>query len=164
MLNLVQKYRRRGILLDSNLLVVFLIGRYDCRHLINCPATKAFTPSDYDLLEEFVTRFDKLITTPHILTEVSNLAGRLPEGLLPEFRVMFREVIGTLIEQSMPSQQIANHLDFLRFGLTDTAISLVNPGSFLVLTGDRALYGLLQKKRVDAIYFTHNRTPAWKER
>lgn len=75
--SLVQKYRRKGILVDANLLVVLLVGKLGPEHLKNCRATKSnsFTPDDYSLLVQGVAKFDKLVTTPHILTEVSNLAG-----------------------------------------------------------------------------------------
>jgi hypothetical protein len=49
---LVQKYRRKGILVDANLLVVLLVGKLGPAHLKNCRATKSksFTPDDYSLL------------------------------------------------------------------------------------------------------------------
>ncbi len=118
---LVQKYRRKGILVDANLLVVLLVGKLGPAHLKNCRATKAnsFTPGDYSLLVQGVTKFDTLVTTPHILTEVSNLAGSLPEPLLGEFRALFRIVVKSMSEQACPAKEIAWDAQFLRFGLTD---------------------------------------------
>ena len=155
--SLVQKYRRKGILIDANLLVVLLVGKLDPAHLKNCRATKSFTPDDYSLLVQGVAKFETLVTTPHILTEVSNLAGGLPEPLLGEFRAVFRDVVKSMSEQSRPAKEIAWDAQFLRFGLTDTAITLIAPGRYLVLTVDLALCGLLQRRNVDVINFNHFR-------
>jgi hypothetical protein len=154
---LVQKYRRKGILVDANLLVVLLVGKLGPAHLKNCRATKSFTPDDYSLLVQGVTKFNTLVTTPHILTEVSNLAGSLPEPLLGEFRAVFRAVVESMSEQSRPAREIAWDAQFLRFGLTDTAITMIAPGRYLVLTVDLPLCGLLQRRKVDVLNFNHFR-------
>ena len=160
---LVQKYRRKGILVDANLLILLLVGRLDPAHLKHCRATKsrAFTPEDFSLLRDGVAKFDTLVTTPHILTEVSNLAGRLTEPLLGQFRAMFREVVKRFSEQSLASKEIAGDAHFLKFGLTDTAISMIAPGRYLVLSVDLALCGLLQQRNVDVINFNNIRYLGW---
>ena len=158
---LVQKYRRKGILIDANLLVLLLVGKLGPAHLANCRATKSFTPDDFSLLKRFVVQFDTVVTTPHILTEVSNLAGRLPEGLLAEFRNMFRELVRSMSEQPRPAVEIAWDAQFIKFGLTDTAITMITPGRYLVLSDDLPLCGLLQQKKVDVINFNHIRPLGW---
>lgn len=159
--SLVQKYRRKGILVDANLLVVLLVGKLGPAHLKNCRATKSFKPDELSLLEQFVVQFDTLVTTPHILTEVSNLAGSLPDGLLGQFRAMFRGVVKSLSEQSRPAMEIARDEQFIRFGLTDTAITMIAPGRYLVLTVDLPLCGLLQRRNVDVINFNNIRPLGW---
>ena len=159
---LIQKYRQKGVLIDANLFLGFLIGRLHPRYLTDCRATtKYFGPADFPLLEHFLGQFKKIVTTPHVLTEISNLAGRLPSSLHKEFRLLFRSVIDQLSEQSTPSKSICAHDDFLRFGLTDTAISLLGTGQFLVLTDDVSLAGLLAKRRIDVVNFNHIRVSAW---
>ena len=160
---LVQKYRRKGILVDANLLVILLVGKLGPAHLKNCRATKSksCTSDGYSLLVQGVTKFDTLVTTPHILTEVSNLAGRLQQPLLGEFRGMFRELVERFSEQSLASKEIARDAHFLRFGLTDTAISMIAPGRYLVLSDDLPLCGLLQKRKVDVINFNNIRYLGW---
>ena len=157
----IEKYRRKGVLIDTNLLIVLLMGRLNPKHLTNCRATKSFSEEEFNMLARFVVQFDRIVTTPHILTEVSNLAGKLPESLHEDFRAVFRHIIETLSEQSVPAVEIGKHDNFLRFGLTDTAISMIAPGSYLVLTDELALSGLLQSRGVDVINFNHVRMRAW---
>lgn len=158
---LVSKYRHKGVLVDTNLLIGYLVGSLGEHHLKNCRATKSFTIEDFTVLAQFLSRFTKLVTTPHILTEVSNLAGRLPEKLHQEFRSAFKVAIDKLLERSEPSKTIATSSDFIRLGLADTAITLIAPGSHLVLTDELALYGTLQKRGVDVVNFNHLRFESW---
>jgi rRNA-processing protein FCF1 len=160
--SLIRKYRQKGLLIDANLLLGFLIGSLHPRHLTDCRATtKFFGPADFTLLERFLGQFKRVVTTPHVLTEVSNLAGRLPSSLHTEFRLLFRAVIERLEEQLKPSRIVSAEIDFLRFGLTDTAISMVAAGQYLVLTDDVALAGLLAKRKIDVVNFNRIRVSAW---
>jgi hypothetical protein len=122
---LIKKYRSKGLLMDANLMLAYLVGFIDERHLKSCRATtRYFGAEDFPMLCKFVSLFSKLVTTPHILTEVSNLSGKLPQHLQVEFRYLLRHLIGKLNEQSLPSIEVAAGDEFLRFGLTDTVIGI----------------------------------------
>lgn len=157
----VTKYWSKGILLDANILVIYLVGLLGREHLRNCRATKASSPEDFDLLTGFLSPFAKIITTPHILTETSNLAGRLPQGLHYEFRLHFRELFKQAEERYLPAQELVNKDDFLRFGLADTAIAELAPDRHLVLTDEVSLYNTLQSRGVDVINFNDLRSASW---
>ncbi|MBI3887173.1 MAG: hypothetical protein HY302_15815 [Opitutae bacterium] len=156
---LIRDYRRRGVLVDANLLIVYLIGVFDVRQLVNCRATKSFSRDDFRRLESFISKFDRIITTPHVLTEVSNLAQRLPDCVAQNFMGYFGALLehATLKEESTAANLIAASPAFPRFGLTDVAISFVAPGNYLVLTTDFALVGLLDSRGVDVVNFNHLR-------
>lgn len=157
----LRRYKSRGVLVDSSLLVVYLIGSFDRRQLINCRAIKSsFTQEEFELLATIIGQFDVLITTPHILTEVSNLAGRLPARLHIPFRTFFATVINRLLEQNASAAELSLASHFVRFGIADTAISLVAPGKYFVLTEELALYSLLSANGVDVMNFNHARLDA----
>ena len=157
----LQRYKNRGILVDSSLLVVYLVGSFDRRHLINCRAIKSsFTNDEFELLARIIGLFDVVITTPHVLTEVSNLAGRLPARLHVPFRTFFADVIKQLLEQNASAADLSLAPHFVRFGIADTAISLVAPGKYFVLTEEVALYSLLSTNGVDVMNFNHVRLAA----
>lgn len=160
--SLIRKYRQKGVLPDTNLLFGYLIGSMHPRYLSIChAATKSFRTEDFPRLVWFLDQFDRMVTTPHVLTEISNLAQRLPDGLHQRFRLLFREAIGKLSERLEPSKRVSTDETFLRFGLTDAAISTIAPGRFLVFTDDHPLFGLLHKRGADVVHFDHIRTGAW---
>lgn len=107
-----------------------------------------------------IAEFDVVVTTPHILTEVSNLSGKLPERLHVPFRTYFAQAIATLSEQNTPAVDLSRARHFIRFGMADTAISLIAPNQFFVLTEELALYSFLSAGGVDVMNFNHIRLAA----
>ncbi len=102
--------------------------------------------------------FDKIITTPNILTEVSNLSGQLEGNLKLAYFLSMVNIIGELEEQFTASHHLATQVEFAHFGLTDTGIAHLARGQYLVLTDDYRLAAHLLELGVDAINFNHLRT------
>ena len=73
-LALIEKYHSKGVLVDSNLLVLFLVGTVNKRRILEFKRTQGFTLEDFDLLENLIRWFGRLIATPHVLAQVSDLA------------------------------------------------------------------------------------------
>ena len=66
---LIEKHRAKGVLVDSNLLVLFLVGGVNRKRILDCKRTRGeFTIADFDLLQSLITWFGKLIGTPHVLS------------------------------------------------------------------------------------------------
>jgi hypothetical protein len=63
----------------------------------------------------------------------------------------------------MSAQSIVDDAEFPKFGLTDTAIRMIAPGKYLVLTDELPLYQLLSKRKVDVINFNHIRPLGWED-
>src|SRR5438445_13474765 len=96
---IVAAHRQAGILVDTNILLLLLIGNYDRSLITTFRRTDKFTESDYVLLVDFLSRFATIYTTTHVLTEVSNLSWNLPEARLAEYAESFTATIATFPEQ-----------------------------------------------------------------
>ena len=156
---LIARYREAGLLIDTNLLIGLVVGTLD-RKLIenNRAAIRPFTEKDFDLLVEFVGRFTRLITTPHILTELSNLTGKLHSRLHQDVRLVIKQlVLRRTFEENVSATTLVEHDLFTRFGVADTAIHLVAPNKYLVLTDEVALAQTLSTRGVDVVNFNHIR-------
>jgi hypothetical protein len=153
----VARYRRSGVLVDTNLLLMYVIGAHDPNELPRFKRTKQFTPEDHALLVGFLGYFQRVVTTPHVLTEVSNWAGQLPDHT----RMMVFEVLSDGIalfdEQHDPAVELAADPAFKRFGITDAAVLHRAKGRYLVLTDDFRLSQYLQSEEVDVFNFHHLR-------
>lgn len=161
---LVQRYRAAGVLVDTNILLLLFVGSVERRLIERFKRTvsRGFEVSDYELLRNFLKLFDdRVVTTPHILTEVSNLAGQLGSQK-QRFFSYFAKGISQLIEHCEPSENLAQVESFVKFGLTDAAIIDLVKGQYLVLTDDFRLSNYLGKQGVDVLNFNHLRFASWR--
>jgi hypothetical protein len=113
-----------------------------------------YIAEDYDLLFDLIASFAPCVTTPHILTEVSNQLGQASEPLKHAVFEGFVVMIKLLIEHHVPSRQLADHDQFVLFGLTDLGIlELAAQEESLVVTADARLASYLGTCGINAIEF-----------
>ena|ERR1019366_6479409 len=149
----------KGLLVDTNVLLLLLVGSLDPKLIsrFKITANQGFDEADFNLLQTYAGRFQKLITTPHILAEVSNHADKIKDGFRQQVSQRLAALIEVLDERIESAKILARSDAFLRFGLTDAAISHLAAKNFCVLTVDLPLAGYLQKVGVAAINFNHLR-------
>ena len=150
---LLQRYRGKKILVDSNLLLLLLIGSYDPSLIARFKRVSQYSAADFELLEKFIRMFSTVVTTPHVLTEVSNLANSLGSPVKREWFSHFRNALQLFDEQQFVSHELASKDEFLAFGLTDTALSCLC-GEALLVTEDYRLSGYLRSKNLPVINFS----------
>jgi hypothetical protein len=153
---LIDKHRVNGLLIDTNLLVLCLVGRTNKRRIENFKRTRSYSVQDYELLEDLIAQFRRIVTTPHILTETSNLTD-LSGTEMKLLRGVFRDYVVAADESMHDGRGVVADADFARLGFADVAIALVSE-ALLVLTDDLALWLTLTKRGIDAINFNHLRT------
>lgn len=151
----MQKYRGKGILIDTNLLLLLFVGRLSKKFIKKFKRTDKYSIEDYQILLGFVDEFDKLITTPNIMTEISNLGGNMHGAKLKDFFSIFTDQLTVISEKYLPSKSIANDENIYKFGLTDIGIMLVAKDNYLILTDDFKLSNLASENGIDAINFNH---------
>jgi len=143
---LIQKYRQKGLLIDTNVTLLYLVGSLDVNLVRKLGRTGMFTENDFEKVSKFIDYFDLKITTPHVLTEVSDLIDN---------RVDLQAVLKFYIETSqeifLESLNLSKKETFLKFGLADTSVTFTAKDSYLVLTDDRPLYGFLINSQIDAV-------------
>jgi len=116
-----------------------------------------YTEADYHLLMEFVHYFDRIITTPNILTEVSNLSGQLGAPIREPYFDTFKQKVSLLDETYCAVADACGCRYFNRVGLTDAVIMQISRGHYLVITDDFPLTGMLGRMHIDVINFNHVR-------
>lgn len=85
-IRLLRRHRTTGVVLDTNILLLYFVGLLDPQAIPKFKRTDTFVVEDYYTLLAVLQFVSKPITTPNILTEVSNLLGQLPEHLKSRFR------------------------------------------------------------------------------
>lgn len=151
---LIGRYRSTGILLDTNLLLLYLIGLFDPDRIERFKRTEKFSYEDFQILSRIMRPFKIIWTLPHVLAEVNSLSGQLHSNILASFRENFKSQIELFEEASPTSINASQRPEFRYLGLTDAAIILESIGKCLVLTDDLPLYVALNKAGVDVLNFT----------
>jgi rRNA-processing protein FCF1 len=147
--------RKHGIILDTNLMLLYCTGRHDPALIGKFnERLSGYSADDYQLLVKFIGLFKKISTTPNVLTEVVNLIdkkNRLFRGLLQTIHVDLSRVD----EQYLPSSTIADVevRHFQTFGLTDLVLYQMAQANYLILTNDDDLRTFIVGKKYAAINF-----------
>jgi|SRR5215213_2178505 len=149
------------LFIDTNLLLLLVIGLLDPGQIEKFKRTRAYTREDYSLLSEFVSGYDGLLATPNILTEVSNLTGYLSEPLRSRGFATLAALVAELVEVHFPSIEVVHHPYYTVLGLADISVLLASRGRATVLTDDFDLYARLSAEGVSVINFNHVRSGAW---
>jgi hypothetical protein len=158
---LIEKHRANGVLIDTNLLVLYLVGTVNRQRIVNFKRTGNFAVEDYDLLVHLISWFGKLIATPHVLSQVSDLTD-LAGDELTAVRSLFRLLVEQIEERYDASRIIVGDPAFNRLGLTDAAVATVSARGILVLTTDIQLQLALQERDIDVLNFNHVRPIEWR--
>lgn len=153
----INAYKDKGLLIDTNLLLLFFVGLHNRKSIQRFKRTIQFTPNDFDFLAGVIQLFKQVVTTPSVLTEVSNLLGQLREGIRLSAFQRFSVGIQRFQEDFTPSRELAQERCFPKFGLTDAGIVHSAKGKFLVLTDDFRLAGYLERQGIDVVNFNHLR-------
>ncbi|WP_414887283.1 PIN domain-containing protein [Pseudomonas marginalis] len=155
----IKQYRRKGIIVDTNLLLLALIG--GTSSIVEFKRTRGYSDADYQLLLKVIDQFEKLVSTPHILAEVSNLTNGLHGNKLRVFYATLKNSLSTIIEVHHPALDISRDYELSPYGLTDVGIVAAAKDNYLVLTDDLRVAGFAHQHCVDVVNFNHIREASW---
>jgi hypothetical protein len=142
------------LLIDTNILVLHIVGSWDRAAVPRHRRTAVFTPDDFDLLQAELAAYERLKTTASVLTEASNLMGNDFHRIVAE---TFGRTCGSLIEVLRPKDEIIAWLGFERLGFSDASILAALDHRTTVLTDDVHLYNQALYQGNQAINFNHLR-------
>ncbi len=143
--------RKRGkepevVITDTSPLLLLLVGMYDQRLIGKFKRVRKYTTTDYEFLFQFLER-KKVLVTPQILAEVSNLTMGLKEKRFSEFIEKNKENLKRVKEKYIAKDEIIETKELLRFGFTDVSIILAaKEQKAMILTEDYPLYNRCKKE------------------
>jgi hypothetical protein len=155
-----EKYKSKGILIDTNLMVLIAVGNYSVDRILTFKRTIQYTLEDYTLMMSIVAYFERRITTPHILAEVDNLTRQLPQAEHRALAAAMGQLIANSFEIYVPSGEAIRMPHYSGLGLTD-CVTILAALEALVITDDFRLSGSLSNLGRDVININHIRTWGW---
>lgn len=130
----------RIIALDSNLLVLWIVGSVRPQYIAQHKRLKSYAYEDFAILEHHLNGAT-LVTTPNAMTEAANLiVYGVKDPLKSVFLAALRRFADIAGERYLPSRDVAATPVYQRLGLTDAAWLASASGKMELLTDDLALY------------------------
>ena len=120
-----RRYSREAVILDSNLLLLLIVGTWNPRAIASQKRLSDLNYADFLLLTDYLHLYRRIVTTAHILTEVSNLAGAAFGPTKDAIFLQLSQTVEVLSEQQVRASSIVKQPEFLPFGMTDAAISFL---------------------------------------
>ncbi len=153
---LFSRYKTRGILLDTNLLLVLLTGLVDERLIGKRERTKDYSSDDYLYLTGVLEPFHKRYFTPHILTETLGLGSFHGRDRMFKYFEASQALCQHFCEQVLLFTDIlaASQDLYCRLGLTDAGIVLLaKQKELLTMTNDKPLAQELRAQGCAVIHY-----------
>lgn len=154
----ISQFYDKGIVLDTNLMILYVVGLHDTTRIRRFSRTSKYTEEDFVTLCQILGKFKRIYTTPNILTETSNLTEKGNDGAKFSFFCSFETVIRGMEEQYIKSNDLAKEKVFKKFGLADSSITQLASKGFLILTDDLNLSSYLSNISLPVMNFNHIRS------
>lgn len=150
-------FDKRVLLLDTNMLLLYLVSQVDASLLHTFKRVDMFAESDISLLARIISRHPGMITTPHVLAEASNFVDHSPRHRRREMQTALRTFVEQYAELYEEARVLVQQPEFSSVGIADTGLAVLCSVADL-LTTDYRLAGLIQARGGTAMNFNHYRT------
>jgi predicted nucleic acid-binding protein len=150
-----QNARTSGVLIDTNLFVLLIVGLVNRDRISAFKRTSNFTPADWDLLVGLIEHIPQRYSIAHVLAEANTLTDMKGQEKVIA-REMLQRVIAITEEVHIPSVEACASPYYWRLGLTDAAIGLAaKKFGCSIITNDSDLYIALMQDGASVLKFDH---------
>jgi hypothetical protein len=154
--SLLWKYRTKGAIIDTNLLLLWVTGTFSWEQIEKSNRLRKFVPSDFELITRLVSSFDRIVATPNIVTELDNLSRQIGEWAFAGVSTVLASFLNRSLEVYISSRECSSLQNYPKMGITDAGL-LIASKDYLVITDDFPLSGRLADLGRDVLNFHHVR-------
>lgn len=129
----------RDVIIDTNIFILFLAGQINENRIKNYTRNSLYTKDDYYFLLNILSRYDRIITSPNILTEVDNILNRLTGEDKYKYLLLVKRIYIQTIEKYIKTETVSKNWYFDTLGITDSVILMMAKESELLISGDSSL-------------------------
>jgi rRNA-processing protein FCF1 len=129
----------RDVIIDTNIFILFLAGQINENRIKNYTSNSLYTKEDYYLLLNILSQYDRIITSPNILTEVDNILNRITGEDKYKYLILVKTIYKQTLEKYIKTETISQNWHFDALGITDSSILMMAKESELLISGDSSL-------------------------
>lgn len=127
------------IVVDSNALVVLLVGLVDPKQISQHSRTSIYDEADFQDLLTLIDRYENILAIPNIWAEVDNLLNDFNGGHKDNYVAHIINLIQKSSERYLASTSVSLDYHFHPLGLTDTLILQLSKEAEFLITADSKL-------------------------
>ena len=129
-----------SLVLDTNMLIVFIIGSIDPNLLGKAKRVKEYNYDDYELIFTYVNFFSDVVLLPNIVSETSNILCQMNGERRNICLSRLANFVCSSNETYIESSFVVNQKEYIELGATDTSILCALDSNTYLLTADLSLY------------------------
>ncbi|MCL2064122.1 MAG: hypothetical protein FWG98_07080 [Candidatus Cloacimonetes bacterium] len=129
----------RDVIIDTNIFILYLVGQINKNRIKDYSRDQSYSEEDYFYLLNLLSKYDRLITSPNILTEVDNILNRISGEDKNKYLSIVKKTYQQTIEKFMETNLVSQNWYFDILGLTDSVIIMMAKKSDLLISGDSKL-------------------------
>jgi rRNA-processing protein FCF1 len=126
-------------LIDTNSLVVLIIGLIDPQLIQRHRRTSIYEEQDFNNLVSFIDDINKLIVIPNVWTETDNLLNNFNRGHKESYIEQITKIIKLTSEKFLASKTALKSNGFFELGLTDSLLLEYAKECDVLITSDSQL-------------------------
>ena len=146
-------------LIDTNLLVLLVVGATDRNLIGSHRRARNFMPRDYDEFLQLLAGFDLFWITSHCLAETSDLLAQTDARKARSLLFGLSRFCMNTRESHLSKERIFADRDFPRLGVADTGFVQKSRTVTCTFTMDVQLYLTINRLGRNVINFNHVRAP-----
>lgn len=144
------------LVLDANLSILVAVGLTKRDYIPKHKRLQGYDEIDFETVTRIIENSTKLVLTPNVLTETSNLINYIGEPIRSEVMSVFGRIINSTVEKVIESRLAVQRPEYLRLGLTDAVLlALTQSLKGTLLTVDLGLYLAALDAGLEAINYNH---------
>jgi len=147
----------RSVILDTNLLLLLVVGETDRKMIGRHKRLRAYQEEDFDWVQNAVKVSKGLVFCPNIVTETSNLVRYAPTSDAALVAQALKVILEQFPEHYVPSQQAATRTEYTRLGVTDAVLLALAETHATLVTDDLDLALAAAYAGADVINYNHIR-------
>jgi hypothetical protein len=151
----------KGVIFDTNVLIVFLVGLWNPTEIPRFKRTSAYSENDFILLLDIAKSVGKIVTTPHILTEACNLCDTLNRQHGNQVYGIIAAILEDASERRQEAVRLTTNPLFMDFGLADMSLIDASTRRHLIVTDDVRCYVAISNIGGLVINVNHLRGAVW---
>ena len=152
-----------NLIVDTNLLLLYLVGSYNIEFIEYCRRIKKYTKNDFIKVRNIILAYQKIYITPQILAEISNLSEDIKNpkrepylGKLIEIVRKFNEEYVSLLKL-IPNKKLVSQIGFTDISIMETAKKY----NCMLFTDDFPLAQIASLNQCTVINYTNIQGHEW---